>query len=72
MSSLTNTHDEPQVSSDSALDHSEPNEHQLSNTHQRKKDALDFAELIYDIFKGSLSNNPANINSISRKDNTNV
>jgi hypothetical protein len=72
MSSLTNKPEGSRASSDLALEYSEPDDSKLSNKQQQKKDALEFAELIYDIFKGGLSNNPANINSISRKDNTNV
>lgn len=47
------------------------NEPQKTNTAQQKKqDALDLAELIYDIFQDSLSN--ANIINEIRKDDKNV
>lgn len=42
----------------------------LSVPKQRKKDALDLAELIYDIFEDSLSS--ANIGDVSRKDDKNA
>lgn len=44
----------------------------LTNVQQMKRDALALAELIYDIFKDSLSSANIGANAISRKDKQNV
>lgn len=56
MSSLLNEPDEPRVIKPGDPRSSEPTTPPLSQKKQRKKDALDLAELIYDIFKDDMSN----------------